>query len=186
MSKKHKPFRRKEKTDYHKRLSLLKSGMPRLVVRLSQKNISAQIVEYSPIGDKVMSAVTTKNLEKLGWKASKTNLPAAYLLGYLLAKKAKVKKAILDLGLKRSVPHSRVYALVKGVNDAGIEIPVDESMYPEEKRLNGEHIQLYAESLSKDKAAYDKKFSKYTKSGIKPETLQKHVAEIKSKIEGAK
>lgn len=178
--------RRAEKTNYRKRLSLLKSGIPRLVVRVSSRNISAQLVEYKPAGDVVLHAVSTRSLTKLGWKASRTNTPSAYLLGYLLAKKANVSKAILDLGKQPSIVQSRIYAVVKGALDGGLEIPVDDSVLPEESRITGEHIKTYAEKLSEDKTAYEKKFSLYLKQNIKPEELPSHVSSVKAKIEAEK
>ena len=41
-------YRRKRegKTDYRKRLRLLLSGKPRLVIRRSLRDISAQVIEY--------------------------------------------------------------------------------------------------------------------------------------------
>ncbi|MFT4297565.1 MAG: 50S ribosomal protein L18 [Candidatus Woesearchaeota archaeon] len=183
-----KKYKRQDKTDYNKRLDLLKSGLTRLVVRISSKNIIAQLVDYEPSGDKVVAAVSTKNIEKLGWKASRTNLSAAYLLGYLLAAKSKgkVKKAIFDIGKRRSLLHSRVYAVVKGAIDGGIEIPVQEDIFPSEERIQGNHIKAYAENLAKeDKPRYEKLFSLYLKNNLKPETLPEHFQEIKSKIKGA-
>jgi len=182
-----KNYRRHEKTDYRKRLNLLKSGETRLVVRINSKNIIAQLVNYESAGDKVVSAVSTKSLEKLGWKGSRSNIPAAYLLGYLLAKKSvsKVKSAILDIGKRPSVLHSRIYALVKGVIDGGVSIATSDEIFPEEARLKGEHIKSYAEKLSsEDKDKYNKLFSLYLKNNLKPETLPAHFEEIKSKIEG--
>ena len=63
------PFKRKlqGKTDYRKRLVLLKSGKPRLVVRKSLNNISTQIIAYETAGDKVLVAATSRELLKLGW-----------------------------------------------------------------------------------------------------------------------
>ena len=180
-----KEYRRKEKTDYNKRLSLLKSNKLRLVVRFSRKNIIAQIVEYIPSGDKILFTASSKDLEKKGWKVSKTNLPATYLVGLILAKKASgnVKEVILDIGQKKSVAHSKVYALVKGVVDGGVNIPVDEQMFPEEDRMKGQHIKNYAELLAKeDKERYEKIFSLYLKKSVKPEDLPNHFEEIKSKI----
>jgi len=180
-----KKYQRKDKTDYGQRLSLLKSGTPRLVVRISSKNIIAQIVEYVPEGDKILTAISTKSLEKLGWKGSRSNTPAAYLLGCLLAKKTTVKEAILDIGKRRSVHHSKMYALVKGAIDGGLNIPADESAFPSEERIEGNHIKAYAEKLAKDNPeSYQKLFSLYIKNGIKPETLPEHFKDIKSKIEG--
>ena len=60
------PFRRKKqgKTNYKKRLALLKSGKLRLVVRKSNKHMLAQIVKYGDKGDEVLKSVTSKDLLK--------------------------------------------------------------------------------------------------------------------------
>ena len=139
------PFRRKRegKTNYRKRLNLLKSGLPRLVLRKTNKYIIAQIVNYDPKGDKVLLTINSKVLQKMGWKYGCKNLPAAYLLGLLVGKKAKemnIKKMILDIGLHRATKGNRLFAVVKGVIDSGIEVPFDESMFPSEDRLSGKHI----------------------------------------------
>src|SRR3989344_6410882 len=93
---------REGKTNYPKRMKLITSGLPRLVIRRSLKNITAQLIQYTPTGDKVLAASTTQELEKkYGWKAAKRNTPAAYLTGYLLGKKAQkqnIKKAVADTG----------------------------------------------------------------------------------------
>ena len=34
----------------------------------------------------------------------------------------------------------RVYAALKGMSDAGLDIPHSEDVYPDEDRLNGAHI----------------------------------------------
>lgn len=49
-------------------------------------------------------------------------------------------RAIFDLGLSRSIPKSKAYAFLKGVIDAGVEIPCSESMFPEESRILGKHL----------------------------------------------
>src|SRR3989344_7150894 len=96
--------RREGKTDYKKRLAFVASGRPRLVVRRSLKNINLQLIEYQEEGDKVIASANSSELIKLGWKHSRGNIPAAYLTGFLLGHKAKkVKEAILDIGLYKSV-----------------------------------------------------------------------------------
>jgi large subunit ribosomal protein L18 len=139
-------FRRKReaKTNYKKRLSLLLSEKPRLVIRKSLKNIIVQIIEYAPDGDKVISGANSKELEKkFQWKAGRSNMPSAYLTGYLLGKKAAkkdIKEAVLDLGLNEGAKGGKFYAALKGVLDAGIDVPHSEKILPDEKRLNGSHI----------------------------------------------
>lgn len=145
--------RREGSTNYQKRLSLLKSGKVRLVVRRSNKHITCQLVQYNRTGDKVLASATSKSLEKLGWKHSGKNLPAAYLTGYAVgvaAKKAKVSEAILDHGLYDKTQGSRIYAALKGAIDAGLTVPHGEGLFPSEDRISGAHIN---EKVKKDFSA---------------------------------
>jgi len=184
MKKQFRKYKRSEKTDYAKRLSLLKSGVPRLVVRITQKNLYAQLVEYAPKGDKMLFSYSSASLIKVGWKGTGNSIPAAYLVGYSLGKKAssKVKEAIVDIGKRRSVEHSRIYAIVKGAIDAGLKINAEEKVFPTADRIEGKHISSYAEKLKQDKEKYEKTFSAYLKKGLSPDKLSDHFQDIKSKI----
>ena len=127
--------RREKKTDYKLRLALLKSGKPRLVIRKSLKHITAQIIIYERDGDKTLISACSKELEKLGWKHNTGNFPAAYLTGLSLGKRAKekkIKEAILDIGLQESTKGNRIYALLKGVLETGINISHSEGILPED------------------------------------------------------
>ena len=184
------PYRRKRKglTNYKKRLKLLLSNRPRLVVRRSLKNIGAQIIEYNKQGDKVLVAANSQQLEKFGWKASKGNLPSAYLVGLLVGKLAKekgIKEVILDIGFNESVKGSGIYSLVKGVIDSGVNVPHNEEVFPDMKRISGEHIEKYASLLKKDQEAYNKIFSSYLKNNVDPISIRKYFEETKNKILGA-
>ncbi len=134
--------RRQEcKTNYTKRLILLKGNKPRLVVRKTNKYLILQVIESSHAQDKVIASVNTKELLKNGWPKEKAgslkNLSAAYLGGLLLGKRASEKlksSVILDTGLIPNTKGSRIYAAVKGFADAGIKIPFDEKvMFTEEQ-----------------------------------------------------
>ena len=143
-------FRRKKegRTNYKKRLALLKSRKPRLIIRKTNTQIILQIAEYQPDGDKVIVTVQSRELLKNGWKHSFKNLPAAYLAGMLLAKKAsqhKIKEAILDMGLTTPLKGTKIFAALKGAVDAGLQIPVNETIFPTEERLKGEHISSFLE-----------------------------------------
>jgi large subunit ribosomal protein L18 len=160
------PYRRKRegKTHYKKRLKLLLANKPRLVIRKSLKNINTQIVEYNPTGDKVVIGVNSCTLSKFGWNTNLGNLPSAYLTGILIGKKAKkmgYNELIPDLGFYRSVKGSRLYACLKGVSDAGINVHCSAKMFPPEKRIKGEHILNYAKMLESDKKKYESQFSRY-------------------------
>ncbi|MFH1623291.1 MAG: 50S ribosomal protein L18 [Candidatus Aenigmatarchaeota archaeon] len=135
--------RRECKTDYKRRLQLLRSGKPRLVVRKGVKYIRCQVLQFDPKGDRTVASAISQTLKKLGWTFACDNLPAAYLTGYMIGKFAKaggVHEAVLDIGLYPSTKGSRLYAAAKGAIDAGLKVPCDEAMFPDEKRIRGEHI----------------------------------------------
>lgn len=139
------PYRRKRegKTDYHKRLHLLFSDKPRVVVRKTNTKLIVQLVSYVPTGDSIICSATPKDLKQAGWTFSYKNTPAAYLLGLALGKKAlqqKITHAIVDLGLQVSIKGSKLYAVVKGCVDAGLQIPHDPAVFPKEERLQGKTI----------------------------------------------
>lgn len=134
--------RMERKTNYRKRLALIKSGKVRLVIRKSLSNISVQLINFNPNGDQTLASAVSTELKKFGW--TKTgNIPAAYLTGLLAGKKAKeknVKEAVLDLGIQTSTKGSRIYAALKGVLDAGVNVPHSKDILPSEDRINGKHI----------------------------------------------
>jgi len=167
--------RREGKTNYRKRLALLKSGKPRFVYRKTLTKIIGQVVEYNEKGDKTVIAVTSKQLREYGWKAGLKNTPAAYLTGLLLGLKAKEKginEGVFDLGLYSPTKGNRAFAFLKGLLDAGIEIPHSDERFPGEERIKGEHIANFEK-----KKDYD--FSTY---GIELKDLPKHFEEVKEKI----
>ena len=155
-------YRRKRegKTNYPKRIRLLSSGKPRLVVRKSLKNMHIQIITYTEKGDKVLASADSRELIKYGWNLNRGNLPAAYLTGLLIGKKArgKAEEAILDIGLQESIGGSRVYAALKGAVDAGMKIPHSDDIFPDEKRIRGENITAYALKLKKEEPDKFKRF----------------------------
>lgn len=178
--------RREKKTDYHQRLALLKSGLPRLVVRKSNRYIRVQLVEYEPKSDKVIFTLLSKRLRDYGWNYSFANTPAAYLTGLIagfLARKKGYKKAVLDIGLQRSTRGNRIYAVVKGCIDAGLEVPHGVEVLPSEERIRGEHIAAYAKLLrEKDKERYEKQFSGYLKRNVLPEAIPELFEQVKQRI----
>ncbi len=139
------PYRRRRegRTDYRRRLALLKGERPRAVVRKSLDHLTVQVVRFDPQGDRMVATAHSKELSRLGWEGSTGNVPAAYLTGYLLAKRAQaagVQEAILDLGLHPPSRGSRVFAALRGMTDGGLAVPHDEEVLPPEERVRGAHI----------------------------------------------
>ncbi len=153
------PYRRKrdQKTNYRKRLGLLKSGKDRLVIRKSNKYITIQVVSFIPKGDKIIKSCTSQELVKLGWKFSCKNIPAAYLTGLLIASKMKSEKnkeCIIDFGLHSPLKgYNKFYAVLKGAFEGKLSFPVDTKVLPTDDQVLG-----------------------------KTEAMQKAVADLKKKI----
>jgi len=176
--------RREGKTNYGARLKLIGLDKHRLVVRVTGNHTIAQIVDVQIEGDQTLVSAHSQELKNMGWLASGKNTSAAYLTGYLCGKKAikeGITGAVLDMGLATSTKGSRVYAVIKGAIDAGLEVPHNDVILPSEDRITGEHISQYAESL--DKAEMEKKFSQYIQRGLSPKDLPDHFQSIKEKIE---
>ncbi|MGD6851390.1 MAG: 50S ribosomal protein L18 [Candidatus Bathyarchaeia archaeon] len=181
--------RREGKTDYQARKAMVISGRPRLVARASIKNTTAQIIIAKPIGDQVLAAANSRELiKKYGWKAPTGNLPAAYLTGLLCGLKAKaagVNAAILDLGLINPTKGAKVFAILHGVIDAGVEIPHGDGKIVA-NRSKGDHIAGYAKELSSEEPeVYTEKFSKYTAEGVAPEKVTEHFSKTRAAIVGS-
>ena len=141
-------FRRRQsgQTDYHRRLKLLRGRKARAVVRVSNTRVTCQMINWSAGGDMVVASVTGSDLtKKYDWPAdfSQKSVPACYLAGFALGKEAISKgctEAVLDIGLAGSTVGGRVFSALKGMIDAGMEIPHSDVVLPEDDRINGEHI----------------------------------------------
>ena len=182
--------RREGVTDYRARKRAITSQKPLLVIRISNKNVSSQFVKPTTKGDVVLSAASSKELQKLGWHGSAKSTPACYLLGLLAGKKALaagVKEAVAYNGLVPFIRGSRTAALLKGVIEAGVSVPVGEEAFPNDERLTGKSIADYASKLaSEDKEAYARSFSALLKAGFKPEGYPAEFEKTKAAIAEAK
>ncbi len=140
--------RRKEaKTDYAKRIKLLKSNSPRLVFRKTNKYLIAQYVISKEAKDEIKLGGNSKELLKFGWpkefSGSLKSISAAYLFGLLISKKIKDKKLekpIVDFGMIKMLHKTKTYAFLKGLKDSGLDINCEDKFCPDESRLKGEHM----------------------------------------------
>lgn len=135
--------RREYRTDYYARKRLLRSSEPRAVVRRSNKNVTVQFVDFDMGGDIVRAAATTGDLRGMGWTYSCSSIPAAYLVGFLAGKRALkdgIEYAVLDIGMQNPKHGGVLFAVVKGMIDAGLEVPHSEEVLPAEDRIKGKHI----------------------------------------------
>jgi large subunit ribosomal protein L18 len=176
---------REDKTNYRKRSAILIGRHLFITVRISDQNVAAQVLKPTPTGDIVIASAHSRELAEHGWKGTFNNLPACYLTGMLLGKKAiqkEIDAAVLYIGKNHFT--SRVGACMKGIVDAGVSMPVSEESLPDEERISGQHIAEYSHTLKEDEKEYNSRFSAILKNGLKPEDYPSHFEEIKSKISG--
>lgn len=176
---------RSDKTNYRKRAAIIIGRHSFATVRVTDQNVSAQVIKTTPTGDLVVASAHSHELAKHGWKGSTNNLPACYLTGLLLGKKALEKgtaKAVLYIGKEHFT--TRVAACAKGIADSGINMPISEESVPDEERIAGQHIADYASSLKSDEQEYKFRFSAVLKNGLKPEEYPAHFEEVRAKISG--
>ncbi|KAJ3281853.1 60S ribosomal protein L5 [Rhizoclosmatium sp. JEL0117] len=159
--------RREGKTDYYARKRLVaqaknKYNSPkyRLVVRITNADIIAQIVYAKITGDVVMCSAYSHELPKYGVEVGLTNWSAAYCTGLLVARRLLTQlnladkyegnqevdgsyyevepvddaprpfQCFLDVGLRRTTTGSRVFGVLKGAVDGGLLIPHSENRFP--------------------------------------------------------
>ncbi len=154
--------RRENKTDYEKRLALLKSGKTRLVVRKTNQFVYAQFCDFREAGDAVVASACSSELKEFGFDG-KCNTPSAYLTGMLAAKRAAasgVREFVLDLGLQTASKGAVVFAALKGAVDAGLKAPFSPDKIPSAERIEGKHLN---EAAQKQFAEAKNKISVYQK-----------------------
>lgn len=149
------PYRRRReaKTNYAKRLALIKSRLPRMVIRKTNKGLIIQFVEFAQVGDRIIYGATTQSLSKsYGWPA-KRNASTAYLMGLYAAagaKKKGIKTFVADIGMHTPSKGSILFAALKGAVDAGLETSYDEENVPNQKINNvSEPLKQSFESVKK-------------------------------------
>ena len=146
---------REEKTNYKKRGTMLMGKRDFVTVNITNENTQVQILTPGMTGDTVVASAHSRYLLEKGWKGSRKSVPAAYLTGYLAGKKAigkGAKGAIMYTGTRRFT--QRMAAALKGIIDAGLEVPADPETFPANERINGEHLTV-KNDVSKIKSAID-------------------------------
>ncbi len=172
--------RREGKTDYRRRLALVKSKKIRLAVRTTNKRMLVQAIRFNPKGDETVASADSRELEKFSFYGT-NNTPSAYLTGLLLGKRlsSKEKEGTLDIGMKTPSHGSVIFAALKGISDAGIKVNFGAEAVPSEDRINGKVLDKYALSLGEKAKTI---FSGYIKAGINIGEISKAFEKAKEKI----
>ncbi len=183
------PFRRRKggKTNYAKRLAFVKSNKNRLVVRRTNQRVLVELVSQGKEGDQTLVFASSKELVHFGWKGNSCNIPAGYLTGLLAGKKAVQsgqKEAVLDIGFQVAHHGGVLFAAAKGALDAGLQLSLGEKPVPNANRLNGKHIQDFAQSLSAEEL--QKRFGAELKNGFDPKKTVEAFEKTKQAILSAK
>jgi len=186
----------------------------RLVTRFTNTDIITQVTYATIEGDKVVCAAYASELPRYGIKVGLTNYSAAYAVGLLLARRLNNKYGldetyvgvekpdgedyfveqegeraaffcVLDTGLARTSTGARIFGVLKGAVDGGLDIPHSNKRFPgidgesgqynataHRDRIMGAHVSTYMQTLmDEDEDAYKKQFSGYIKEGIMPDMI---------------
>jgi len=189
----------------------------RLVARFTNSDVIAQIVYSKIVGDFVLCAAYAHELPRYGIPVGLTNYSAAYATGLLLARRLLAKlglgekyqgnneingqdynvspiadgpkpfRALLDVGLARTTTGAKVFAVLKGAADGGLDVPHSVNRfagYNEEKKtldaailrkyIFGGHVADYMRALKEeDDTAFKARFSQFIKHGITADGVEK-------------
>jgi len=225
--------RREGKTDYFARKRLInqagnKYNTPknRLVVRITNRDVIAQIV-YSKIdGDIVMCAAYAHELPEFGLKNGLTNYAACYATGLLLARRMLKQlkldtayegqkeadgevyhveeneegpapfRANLDIGLARASTGARIFGVLKGAVDGGLDVPHSEKRFAGYDNDSNEydadlhrsmifatHVKEYMEHLQEqDEDMYAKQFALYVKNNVDADNIEETIEKCHANI----
>lgn len=210
--------RRDGKTNYRMRRRLItqdksKFNAPRyrLIVRITNRDVIAQITSAKLAGDCVFAAAYAHELPRYGIPVGLTNYSACYATGLLLARRvlnkiglekqyagvakptgehflveepengARPFRCYPDIGLARITTGARVFALVKGAADGGLHVPHSDKRFP---GFNKESEEFDPKPLRA--RIFGQHVAEYMKKMKKdePEKYKKHFSQyIKNKIE---
>lgn len=188
----------------------------RMIVRFTNKDITCQVAYARIEGDHIISAAYAHELPRYGVKVGLTNYAAGYCTGLLLARRLlnKLKldsiyqgndevtgdeyyvedvdgqpgafRCYLDVGLARTTTGARIFGVLKGAADGGLDIPHSTRRFPgydaESSQFNaevhrdhifGKHVSDYMSMLAEDdEDAYKRQFANYIKMGVTPDAVE--------------
>jgi len=218
--------RREGKTDYYARKRLVnqdknKYNTPkhRLVVRITNRDVIAQIVYSKLDGDIVRASAYAHELPGFGLKVGLSNYASCYSVGLLLArrmlKSLKLDEAykgveevtaemyqveandegprpfrcFLDIGLQRASTGARIFGVLKGAVDGGLDVPHSEKRFPgydnDAKEYDAEmhqsmifatHVSDYMEHLvEQDEDRYKEQFANYIANELEADDIKEMI-----------
>eukprot|EP00892_Ulva_mutabilis_P006394 jgi/Ulvmu1/4126/UM019_0105.1 len=149
----------------------------RLIVRFTKRDIVAQVAYTTIQGDVIIAAAYSHELPEYGLKVGLTNYSAGYCVGLLIARRVLTKlglaetyegvdevdgedyrveaedgerrpfTCVLDAGLKRTSTGSKVFSVLKGALDGGLDIPHNQKRFvgydPDAKEYDADTMRKY-------------------------------------------
>jgi len=214
--------RRLVKTDKNK----YNSPKFRLIVRFSNKNIFCQIAYTTITGDQMFCDTYAQELFNYGLDVGLTNYSTAYCVGLLVARRCLTSfgldnvyngtetitgedytvepvcpgprpfSVIIDTGLKITSTGSKIFGVLKGALDGGLNIPHNEKRFqgynritkkydPEvmRKYIFGGHIADFMKELEEEEPdLFSLQFSQYIKHQVKHDSLEEIYAKAHRSI----
>lgn len=151
--------------------------------------------------DVTLCQANSIELKKYGIELGLSNYAAAYATGLLVARRFLTKlnlaevfdnqndeeedarrpfKVILDAGIARTTTGAKVFAVMKGAADGGLNVPHEDKRLAggeDEKKqqfyIMGGHVAAYMKNLQKkDEKAYKRQFSRYIAKGITADKIE--------------
>lgn len=154
-------------------------------------------------GDFILASAYAHELPNYGIKVGLTNYAAAYCTGLLCARRVltnlgldktefneedgpRAFKAFLDVGLRRTTTGAKIFAVMKGAVDGGLNVPHGDKRFPGynkekdaldaevlRKHIFGIHVADYMRQLKEeDEEAYKKQFSRFIKYGVTADGME--------------
>lgn len=202
----------------------------RFIVRITNKTVITQVAYSTIEGDHIIAAAYSSELQKYGIKVGLTNYAACYATGLLCARRVLTKlgladayegkeecdgemyaveeneegarpfRCFLDLGLGYATQGNRIFGVMKGAVDGGLDIPhcekgkrlvgfegegKDGELDSEtlQNWIFGRHIADYmADIEEEDPEFYAEKFSRYIAAGIDSENMEEMYVTAHEKI----
>jgi len=188
----------------------------RLIVRFTNKDITCQVAYATIEGDKIICSAYAHELPRYGVKVGLTNYSAAYCTGLLIARRILQKykldtiyegttdvngdeyyvedvdgqpgvfRCYLDVGLARTSTGARVFGVLKGAVDGGLDIPHSMKRFPgydnesgefnaevHRQHIFGQHVANYMKTLEEeDEEAFKRQFSRFIKNGVTADKME--------------
>lgn len=105
-------------------------------------------------------------------------------------------RCILDVGIQTTTTGNRVFGVLKGASDGGLDIPQSEKRFPgydrdgkrydadsHKERIMGEHVAEYINYLvEEDHEAYERQFANYIKHGVSGDDYEEVLEKVHAAI----